>query len=137
MTTKALLVRKGKGKGEKGKGKPKPKFKSKDKVGPRSKGKGPKAPRPNPQKEGMCFHCNNDGYWKGNCPLYLVELNGGGASTSSIFFIEVNLSISTSWVLDTGCGSHICSNVQGVRNRRALAKGEVDLRVGNGARVAA
>ena len=51
--------------------------------------------------------------------------------------IEINLSVSTSWVLDTGCGSHICSNVQGLRNRRALTKGEVDLRVGNGARVAA
>ena len=44
---------------------------------------------------------------------------------------------STSWVLDTGCGSRICSNVQGLRNRKTLAKGEVDLRVGNGARVAA
>ena len=67
----------------------------------------------------------------------MEELNGGGASTSSIFVIEVNLSISTSWVLDTGCGSHICSNVQGLRNRKTLAKREVDLRVGNGARVAA
>ena len=63
MTIKALLVRKGKDKGEEGKGKPK------DKVGPWSKGKGPKAPRPNPQKEGMCFHYNNDGHWNGNCPL--------------------------------------------------------------------
>ena len=66
-----------------------------------------------------------------------LKRNGGRASTSSIFVIEVNLSISTSWVLDTGCGSHIYSNVQGLRNRRALTNGEVDLRVGNGARVAA
>ena len=66
-----------------------------------------------------------------------LKKNGGGASTSGIFVIEVNLSISTSWVLDTGCGSHICSNVQGLRNRRTLARGEVDLRVGNGAKVAA
>ena len=86
MSTIALLVRKGKGKGEEGKGKPKPK--PKDKVGPWSKGKGPKPPRPNPQKEGMCFHCNNEDHCKGNCPLYLEELNGGRASTSSIFFIE-------------------------------------------------
>ena len=47
------------------------------------------------------------------------------------------MSICTTWVLDTGCGSHICSNVQGLRNRRLLGKNEVDLRVGNGARVAA
>ena len=62
-----------------------------------------------------------------------------GSETTSlgIYVIEVNLSISVSWVLDTGCGSHICVNVQGLKNSRSLAKGEVDLRVGNGARVAA
>ena len=58
-------------------------------------------------------------------------------TTSSIYVIEVNLSSSASWVLDTRCGSHICVNVQGLRSSRSLAKGEVDLRVGNGARVAA
>ena len=36
------------------------------------------------------------------------------------------MSTSTSWVLDTGCGSHICSDVQGLRTSRALTKGEVD-----------
>ena len=59
------------------------------------------------------------------------------ASTSGIFVIEVNLSTSSSWVLDTGCGSHICTNVQGLQRSRILAKGEIDLRVGNGANVAA
>ena len=52
-------------------------------------------------------------------------------------YIEVNLSVSTSWVLDTRCGSHIFSNVQRLRNKKIWAKGEVDLRVGNRARVAA
>ena len=47
------------------------------------------------------------------------------------------MSTSSSWVLDTGCGSHICNNVQGLRRSRALAKGEIDLRVGNGAKVTA
>ena len=74
ITTKALLVRKGKGKGNEGKGKPKPKPKTKDKVGPWSKGKGPKPPRPNPQKEGMCFHCNNEGHCKRNCPQILGRI---------------------------------------------------------------
>ena len=46
------------------------------------------------------------------------------------------MSDSFSWVLDTGCGSHICTSVQGLHKRRNLAKGDVDLRVGNGARVA-
>ena len=40
-------------------------------------------------------------------------------------------------MLDTGCGSHICVNVQGLRSSRSLAKGEMDLRVGNGVRVVA
>ena len=47
------------------------------------------------------------------------------------------LATSTSWVFDTGCVSHITSNVQGLRKSRTLAKGEVELRVGNGARVVA
>ena len=58
-------------------------------------------------------------------------------STSGIFVIEINLSTFASWVLDIGCGSHICTNVQGLKISRDLAKGEVDLRVGNGAKVAA
>ena len=55
--------------------------------------------------------------------------------TSSIFVIEVNLF--TSWVLDTGYGSHICLNEHDLKRNRALAKGKVDLRVGSGVRVAA
>jgi len=47
------------------------------------------------------------------------------------------MSTSTSWLLDTRCRSHICTDVQGLRTSRALAKGEVNLRVGNGAKVAA
>ena len=47
------------------------------------------------------------------------------------------MSTNSSWVFDTGCGAHICINLQGLRNSRSLMKGEVDLRVGNGARVAA
>jgi hypothetical protein len=54
-----------------------------------------------------------------------------------IFVIEINMSTSTSWVLDTESGSHICTDVQGLRTSGALAKGKVDLRVGNGAMVAA
>ena len=40
-------------------------------------------------------------------------------------------------IVDSGCGSHLGNFVQGLRNRRQLARGEVDLRVGNGAKVAA
>ena len=65
----------------------------------------------------------------------LKKKKSSEVTTSGIYVIEVNLSTFASWVLDTGCGSHICVNVQGLRNSRSLAKGEVDLRVGNGARV--
>ena len=76
-------------------------------------------------------------HWKRNSKEYLEDLTKkrNKISTSGIHVIEVNLSISSSWVLDTGCASHICTNVQALRNSRALTKGEIDLRVGNGARV--
>ena len=58
--------------------------------------------------------------------------------TSGKFVIEVNtISNNNQWVLDTSCSSHICINVQGLRNSRQLNKGQLDLLVGNGARVAA
>ncbi|XP_056690046.1 uncharacterized protein [Spinacia oleracea] len=60
-----------------------------------------------------------------------------GKQFKSINVIEVNLATTTSWVFDTACGSHIIGNVQGLKRSRSLSKGEVDLRVGNGARVAA
>ena len=67
----------------------------------------------------------------------LKKKKSSEATTLGNYVIEVNMSTSTSWVLDTGCGSHICVNVQGLLSSRSLAKGEVDLRVGNGARVTA
>ena len=63
--------------------------------------------------------------------------SGGPAASSGIFFIELNLSTSDTWVLDTGAESHVCTNVKVLRSRRDLGKNEVDLRVGNKARVAA
>ena len=130
-----------KGKPMKNKGKPK----SKGGNGPKGRGKPKwqskaKVPKEIVPKEGICFHCKEPGHWKRNCKLYLDECKKKKSSettTSGIYVIDINLSISTSWVLDTGCGSHICTNVQGLKRSRKLKKGDVDLRVGNGARVAA
>ena len=123
------------GKGFKGKGKDKGKGKSNAQPKPKPK---PKAKAP---KEGVCFFCNEPGHWKRNCKLYLEDLKKkkktGETSSSGIYVIQINFSPSSSWVLDTGCGSHICTNVQGLKRSRQLKKGEVDLRVGNGAKVAA
>ncbi|KAK8997814.1 hypothetical protein V6N11_012351 [Hibiscus sabdariffa] len=70
------------------------------------------------------------GHWKRNYHVYREEVKKAkavGASISSIYVIDVNMSTSTSWVLDTGCGSHICTFVQGLHKTRNLAKGDVDL----------
>ena len=131
--------------GNTSKAKGKGKWKGKKKTGSNSSPKpksGPKRafkPKGGVEK-GECHYCKKTGHWKRNCSVYLEDLKkkkAVQASTSGIYVIEVNLSISTSWVLDTGCASHICLNVQELQRSRTLAKGEVDLRVGNGARVAA
>ena len=90
-------------------------------------------------KDDKCFTCGGLGHWSRNCAIYQKERKAKGSATShpGIFVIEVNLSTSSSWILDTACGSHICTNVQGLRRSRALAEDEMDLRVGNGAKVAA
>ena len=51
--------------------------------------------------------------------------------------IDVNFASPNSFVFDTGCGSHLCNHLQGLREVRPLEKGEIELRVGNGTRIAA
>ena len=66
-----------------------------------------------------------------------------GSKTSgpgiTINVIEINLATSNVgiWVFDTGSVAHICNTMQGLTRSRRLANGEVDIRVGNRARVAA
>ena len=58
-------------------------------------------------------------------------------SSSGIYVIMVNtISLYNIWVCDTSCGSYICFDMQGPRNSRKLTKGESNLRVDDGARVA-
>lgn len=132
-----ILMVKQKGKGFKKKGKGK------------GKGWGGKSnPKPKPnlsskaksQKDDVCFFCNEPGHWKRNCKLYKedqMNKKTGGTSASGINVIQIHYTPSSSWILDTGSASHICANVQGLKGSRKLKRGEVDLRVGNGAKVAA
>ncbi|KAK8680980.1 hypothetical protein V6N13_053388 [Hibiscus sabdariffa] len=128
-----LMVREAKGKGKKvakskGIGKTKP------------KGKEALKPKGGVSKDGKCVHCGKHRHWQRNCPIYLEDVKKAkavGASVSDIYVIDVSMSTSSSWVLDTGFGSRICTSLQGLYMRRNLAKGDVDLRVGNGARVVA
>ncbi|GKB90084.1 hypothetical protein Tco_0962356, partial [Tanacetum coccineum] len=50
-----------------------------------------------------------------------------------IFTIELfSFPKSNTWIYDTGCGTHICNTIQGLRGYRKLNKGALDLYVGNG-----
>ena len=56
-----------------------------------------------------------------------------------MLIIESNLMVSftSSWVLDSDSSTHICNSMQGLIESRRLREGDMILRVGNGAKVAA
>jgi hypothetical protein len=64
---------------------------------------------------------------------------GSETSASGINVIEINIAVSSSdlWVFDIGSMIHTCKLLQGLSLTRRFAKGELDVRVGNGAKVAA
>ncbi|VFQ82760.1 unnamed protein product [Cuscuta campestris] len=53
----------------------------------------------------------------------LRDLFQGHPKNSGIYVIEVNMSDFTSWVMDTGCGSHICTSMQNLHEVRHLTEG--------------
>jgi hypothetical protein len=64
---------------------------------------------------------------------------GSENSASGINVIEINITVSSSdsWVFDTRSMIHTCKSLQGLSLTRRFAKGELDARVGNGAKVVA
>ena len=61
-------------------------------------------------------------------------------SSLGIYVIEINTSTVNNkciCVIDTRCGSHFISSIQGLKNSRKVCKDDMDLRLANGARVAA
>ncbi|VFQ64736.1 unnamed protein product [Cuscuta campestris] len=124
-----------------GKGKPKKGIKIKARTVGKPKSKSTSSATQKPVggvAKGKCHHCGKAGHWRRNCKTYLATKKKEGTTISSeVYVIEVNMPISSSWVLDTGCGSHICTTMQRLKWSRRLARGEIELRVGNGAPVAA
>jgi hypothetical protein len=99
----------------------------------------PKAKNTNVINDAECFYCHDKGHWNKNCPNFLKKKNAGKvlASSLDIFVIEINLATSfNDWVLDTGSCARIYSNRNALSAITMLSKGEVQLRVGNGASVA-
>nr|GEW59868.1 hypothetical protein [Tanacetum cinerariifolium] len=95
-----------------------------------------------PKNKAPALHVIRAGHWKRNCPQYLAELlkkkknAASGAGGSSIFVIELNTILNRSWIYDTGCGTHICNTMQGLRASRKLKPKAISMYVGNGQRKA-
>ncbi|KAL0387535.1 UNVERIFIED_CONTAM: hypothetical protein Sradi_2635300 [Sesamum radiatum] len=78
----------------------------------------------------ICAHCREKGNWKRDYPN--LSPNQG------MFFVEVNMvTNSASCVLDTGCGAHICNDLQVLQENRKLSEDKVVLRLGDCEAVAA
>src|ERR1041384_8236618 len=100
------------------------------------------APKPGPDAETICFYCKVNGHWKRNCNKWLASKGKSSGSTTSIgtlvvFDIYLADISNSSWVYDTGSVVHICNSMQGLKGSRDVARGEVDTRIRNKARVAA
>ncbi|KAL4573354.1 hypothetical protein LXL04_020157 [Taraxacum kok-saghyz] len=91
----------------------------------------------NDPKEAICFYCNVKGHWKRNFPKYLQYLKDGNVketgSSTSTYMIELHHTIASNnfWVLDTGCATHIYTVLLGLKARRTLKHGEMNMIMGN------
>jgi hypothetical protein len=102
---------------------------------PKTKGK------TGPSTGELCFHCHKKGYWFRNYNKYLEEQkkkNGSETFASGINIIEINIAVSSSdsWVFHTESIIHTCKMLQGLCLTTRFVKGELDVHVGNGAKVA-
>ncbi|GKB81448.1 retrotransposon protein, putative, ty1-copia subclass, partial [Tanacetum coccineum] len=98
----------------------------------------PSPKRDNPAKDSICYQCKEVGYWRRNYPSYQAKLKkrkeASMASTLGIFTIELYAFPNKTWVYDKGCGTHICSTLQGLRRSKKLKHRALSLYMGNGIR---
>ncbi|KAL0458358.1 UNVERIFIED_CONTAM: Copia protein [Sesamum latifolium] len=130
-TSKAKGKRAGHWKRKKGKAKAKAVVPAKDAtsapLAPVGMGKGKRKMGTQQQSRAndICAHCREKGHWKRDCPKLPPK--------QGMFVVEVNMvTNSASWVLDTGCGAHICNDLQVLQRSRKLSKDEVVLKLGDG-----
>ena len=76
-------------------------------------------------EKGKYFHYNNNGHWKRNCPAYLMSLKNKKDGTpfkdmSDLLIIETNIMISftSSWIIDSGSSTHLCTSAQDLEDSR-------------------
>ena len=132
MTHVMMIHRDSKKRKRKGKGK----GKAEERI---QKPKSDANPKAGPSPSDKCFYCGDSGHWSRNCQKYLEEKKKKGSETSAsdINVIEINLATSSSgsWVFDTGSMIHTCKSLQGLKQTRSFARDELDVRVGNRAKV--
>jgi hypothetical protein len=100
----------------------------------KGKGKGKAVaaqPKPKPKastSDSQCFYCDAKGHYKRDCPKFKEDSkNGTVTGGAGISIMNIHFENSSSWVLDTGCGSHIVGHVQGLKRSRSLSKDDVNL----------
>jgi hypothetical protein len=64
------------------------------------------------------------------------ETSASGINVINITKINIAITSSESWVFDIGSMIHTCKSLQGLQRKRRFSKGELDVHVGNGAKVA-
>ena len=96
---------------------------------------GKKKKDPNAKPKGKCFHCGKEWHWKCNCNEYLelVRKQKCVSNIQGIFMMDILSTVIEQmlWVLDTGSPSHICTDMQGLKNSRRIMKGDMNIKVGN------
>ncbi|KAA0026286.1 gag/pol protein [Cucumis melo var. makuwa] len=84
--------------------------------------------------KGICFHCNQEGYWKRNCPKYLVEKKKIKQGKYDLLVLKTCLveNDDSAWIIDSGATNHVCSSFQGISSWWQLEIGEITMQVGTG-----